>query len=164
DRRPGARGHGRTVDAGCQPHEVASRAHELVLRAVRADGAAAGLEATREDLPVPVQLLLPAGRRAALSRPARLHLPPDGRTGHGVPQTGGRVDGPVAGEYRRGACELAFEARYARTAPRAAAPGADADGHQARVLRESAASCLSRGSERDRVDGDTADGVGELRG
>src|SRR3954468_8452442 len=52
------RGPDYPVDAGCEPDQMASRAHDMVLRAVSAEVLCAGLCRVRSALRLPVQLLL----------------------------------------------------------------------------------------------------------
>src|SRR6056297_1474839 len=73
-RHTGAGGLRGAVHARRQPHEMAPRSHQLVLRALPAAGAPAGLRPLPRRLRLPVQLLLlhggadapPAGTRVAL--------------------------------------------------------------------------------------------------
>ena len=61
----------RAVDAGCQPDQVASGAHHVVLRNLRAAPAAAGLSPVRSGLRVSLQFLLRGGRPASSAAAAR---------------------------------------------------------------------------------------------
>ena len=110
------------VDARCQPGEVASGPHHLVLRDLRAGHPCAGAPAVRSGVQGAVQQLLQRCGRPAPTRPAR---PGDtARPGHGarLAHRGGRPDGHAAGH-----AAAARRGRSGGTGPaaRAAAPGAD---------------------------------------
>ena len=79
-----AGGSGRPVDAGREPDQVAPRAHDLVLRAVPAHAASAGLPRLRRRLRLSVQLLLRRGRPAPCAAPARPDHAAGQRPGRGL--------------------------------------------------------------------------------
>ena len=109
------------VDARRQPGEVASRAHHLVFRDLRARAAAARLPRVRCRLSLPVQFLLQRHRRAPPAPRARPALAP--RAG-GDPRLSPPRRRGDARTARRGA-RAARNRRPDRTraAARAAAPG-----------------------------------------
>ncbi|CAA9353687.1 MAG: hypothetical protein AVDCRST_MAG40-3032, partial [uncultured Gemmatimonadaceae bacterium] len=154
-RRRGLRGE---LDARREPHEVAPRAYELVLRDVRARAARPRLRADRRALRLLVQLVLRAGGGAALPRAARARHAPHGRGGLRLPGARGRARAaPPRARGRRPRAPGA-RGRRAGAAPRAAAPGAAAHRHQARLLDEPDASRVpaapprgGRGAARARV-------------
>ena len=143
------RGPDRADDARRQPDEVASGAHDLVLRDLRAGAARAGLRRGRSGLRLPVQLVLRGGRAPARPPAAGLPHPPRHRRDRRLParrrRSGRRPAG--RGDHARGG-----RSGRARPAPRAAAPGAAAHGHQARPRHQPAAPGLrpGRGAPRPR--------------
>src|ERR1043166_4563868 len=60
------------VDAGCEPGQMASRAHDLVLRDVRARPACARLRGLRSTFSRAVQFVLPRRRRSPSASRARV--------------------------------------------------------------------------------------------
>ena len=126
-RLPGA------VDARREPDQVAPRAHHLVLRDLRARALRAAASCPSTPLPRAVQQLLPGRRRAAPARAARPDHAADAGRGEALPRQRRRAHAAPAGH--RGAATPSWRrARHARPAPRAAAPGAAADRHQARAV------------------------------
>ena len=130
---PFGRGPGRPVDAGCQPDQMASGAHHLVLRAVSAGAARARLPAVRRALRLSVQLLLCRGRAAACAAASAAWS--RGRTRSRSRPIRAHVDAAVErlietasdDELQKCAADPGD-----RAAPRAAASGADPHRHPAR--------------------------------
>ena len=145
------RGPDRPVDARREPDEVAPGPHDVVLRDVRPRAARAGYRRYDPRVRLPVQLVLRGRRPAALPRRTRAHHAPGRR----------RDRAPTASTSTTAVQRLLVgrpstahvRARRARAAPRAAAPGAAPDGHQARARRATrcarpTASCRSGGRQR----------------
>ena len=140
------RGPGAPVDARREPDQVAPRAHELVLRDLRARGAVAGLPPLPSRLPRALQLLLQDRRRAVRARAARPALAPDAR--RGAAPIARHVDAAIerAARERARISTRALRRRRARPPARAAAPGADPHRREAPARAEPAAAGLPRGA------------------
>ena len=128
--RPAVAGRSDGADhARRQPHQMAPGPRHLVLRAVRADSLPTGLPPGGRALPLPVELLLRRGRRAASPCRAGPLEPARGRRGDRLPRHHRRSHGgPARPVVARGGPRPG----RAGPAPRAAAPGAAPHGHQAR--------------------------------
>ena len=125
------------VDARREPGQVAPRAHRPGSSRPSCSSLSPGYRVVRPGVPVSVQLLLQRRRRQH-PRPQRglLSRPCSRRSA----LTGAHVDAARAKflAASRGRAEVLRPAR-ARAATRAAAPGADADRHQARAVVQPAA-------------------------
>ncbi len=127
----------RPIDARREPDEMAPRAYHLVLRAIPARPAPGRLYAFRRALRLSVQLLLCGGGSPPCA--------PEARPYHAADESGGRrLSGPCRCRGReadrRHACrqdEGDPPDPRDRTQSRAAAPGAHAHRHPARLRRES---------------------------
>ncbi len=136
-------GPGRAVDAGREPDQMASRAHDLVLRAVPAAAASAGYRVFDERFAFLFNsYYVAAGPRHA--RPQRgLITRPDCAEVDGVSRAC-RRGGRAADRRSWPMADLAAGPAHPRdrTASRAAASGADAHRHPARLRAESAGAGL----------------------
>ena len=127
---------GDPVDAGREPDQVASRAHDLVLRDLSASAEYPRLQDFRRTLRLPVQFLLRRRRPAPRAAEARADHAAERRRGRRLSRAcrcGGRA-ADRRGE-RRGAARDPAHPRD-RAQSRGAASGADAHRHPARLRAE----------------------------
>ena len=92
-RRPFRGRSGRPVDGRCEPDQVASRPHHVVLRAIRAGAARGGSSQLRRTLCLSVQFLLCRGRRAPCPAETRIGDAPRLRRGGALSRPCGRGGG-----------------------------------------------------------------------
>ena len=138
-----AGGSGDPVDARCQPDKMASGAYELVFRDLCPRAARSGLSRLRPGLRLSVQFVLRGGRPAPSAAAARSAVAPDGRCDRRLSRSCHGCGAALGRRGRRCGVARGRAADRTRAASRAAASGIDADGHQARVLGQPAASRLS---------------------
>ena len=136
------RGLRAAVDARREPGQVASRAHDLVLRDLRARAARA--RATRRSTRVPraVQLVLQRRRRTPSAAASAACC--RARRSTTILAYRAHVDARCATLLARRADHRAAGADRARPPPRAAAPGADPHRRQAPAVAQSAEARLSQ--------------------
>ena len=150
-RQSDARGPDDPVDARCQPDQVASGAHHLVFRDLHPEPARPRLPGLRSGFRLSVQFLLRGGRARVIRGPQRgLAVAPDGRDRRRLSRPCRRGDGALRRARGRAGLARGCAADRARPPSRAAASGTDPDGHQARLLAQSAAAGLSGAAAADR--------------
>ena len=110
----------------------------FVLRTARS-----GLSRLRPGLRISVQFVLRGGRTAPPAAGTRSPVAPDGRCDRRLSRPCHRRGAAAGRRGRRSGVARGGAAHRARPAPRAAASGTDADGHQACVFGEPAAARLS---------------------
>ena len=127
---------------------MAPRPRHVVLRDVRARRERAGVRALPGHLLVPVQQLLRDGRTALRARRAGRDQPARRPRRRRLPRQRRRADARPARPDGRGVAVQGRRHHRARVPPRAAAPGAAADGHQARPLAEPPHAGVRRDAQR----------------
>ncbi len=135
-RRPQPAGH-----AGCQPCEVASGAHHVVLRDVSADGTSAGISGLSIPLSATCSILITT--RSVIVRCGVAAYAVASHSGE-VHAYRRHVDEAMARLLSRELTPEVQRSGNSGTEPRAAASGTDPDGREVRVGAESAASSVSR--------------------
>ena len=112
-------------------------AHHLVFRDVPAGPSRCRLSGVRPGIRLFVQLLLRGGRAASSAPRARAAVAPDRRHRRRLSRPRRPRDEPADRARREARLEPDVASRRARAASRAAASGADPDGHQARFFPQS---------------------------
>ena len=97
----------------------------------------AGYDVFDPDVRVPLQLVLRGGRPPSSAIATRPALAAERRGGRALPRPRRRRDGQAHRRLRRATLAELAALVDARPAPRATAPRAAADGHQARALQQS---------------------------